>query len=184
MVVATIGLPRDLWAGSVTLLDAIIDEASPWLFIGTGAENSVTVTAVGDTVDISNFEIGAIKAPVPANNDPPFGDGQDWGPDLAFGDQIPNVPGVTIDVGFNGMKGQLPHDHVITYNGNVAITYLDPIDPAGDRNGGFSLSNVGVFSKNVSNGGAHTEFASCRNRDGRAGNHGHQQRRHYSKHFQ
>ena len=140
-------------AGTVLLpgdLGVAVNESAPWLFIGTGPENdSVTLEGlfnggVGDAVDHSNYEIGAIKAPVPANNGPPFGTGEDWSPDMVFESSVLNVPGVTIDAGPSGIVGILPQGQNIDYSGNVAITSPD---------GGFGVSNMGIFALNQSSGG-------------------------------
>jgi PEP-CTERM motif len=131
-------------------LSDIINDTRPWLFVGTGATNDSTTPegksqkGVGDAVDISNFEIGAMKSPVPADN---------YGPNLAYGSNIPNVPGENTDAGYDGMVGALPLDQIITYGGNVAITHIDGDNASSGENGGFSVSNIGVFAKNESEGG-------------------------------
>ncbi|MAE59933.1 MAG: hypothetical protein CMJ49_01100 [Planctomycetaceae bacterium] len=143
-----------------------VDLSAPWLFIGTGPENdAITLEGVpnqgiGDAVDQSNYEIGAIKAPVPANNGPPFGTGEDWSPDLVFESSVPNVPGVTIDVGPMWIVGLLPQAQHIDYSGNVAIT---------SPGGGFGVSNMGIFAKNVSDGGPIPDRYPSGDRDGGPG---------------
>lgn len=144
-------LPPDL-----SELADIINQTRPWLFIGTGAPDDSTTPehvfnkGVGDAVDISNFEIGAIKAPIPANQS-----GDDWGPDLAFGSNVADIPGVNIGVPGFGLTGTLPDGNEICWDGNVAVTHLDADDADGDLadNGTFHVSDIGVFAKNVSDGG-------------------------------
>ena len=58
-------------------LAEITAQTSPWLIIGTGGLNDMDTPegvfnkGIGNAVDISNFEIGANKAPVPANEPAP-----------------------------------------------------------------------------------------------------------------
>ena len=151
---AATAVPLVSWSQEAAGLGDILTESYPWLFIGTGAPNdSVSPEGtfnkgVGDTVDISNFEIGAMKSPAPANQT-----GFDYGPDLVFESSVPNVPGVSIDAGPMGIIGVLPYGQIITYDGNVAITHIDDAEGTGDKNGRFSVSNMGVFAKTVSEGG-------------------------------
>ena len=152
-------------AHAVLLFPEIVDTSGPWLFIGTGAPNDSTTPegtfnkGVGDAVDISNFEIGAIKSPVPANE---FGNQSptSYGPGLQWFSNVPSVPGVVLNqapFGINvdpfGFAGLLPPEQIIDYSGNVAVTHIDDDDPSGDKNGRFGVSNVGVFAKNLSDGG-------------------------------
>ena len=162
LFVGGLGGPRQ--AGAVPILPPdlaelapIINHTRPWLFIGTVAPNNSTTPegtpnkGVGDAVDISNFEIGAIKAPVPANQ---FD--EDYGPDLKFEESVPNVPGANVQARSFGVAGTLPGGDMICYDGNVAVTHLDA--ESAHANGTFSLgrfgvSNTGVFAKNFSEGG-------------------------------
>ncbi|MGD2175094.1 MAG: hypothetical protein PVJ27_06805, partial [Candidatus Brocadiaceae bacterium] len=156
LIAGGVGVPRQAAAVPILPPDladlaSIINHTRPWLFIGTGAPNDSTTPegmfnkGVGDAVDISNFEIGANKAPVPATSA--------YGPGLAYKSNIPYVPGVDIDVGPDGMTGVPPLAQVICYDGNVAVTHIDTDDPTGDDNGRFSVSDVGVFAKHFSEGG-------------------------------
>lgn len=181
-------------AHSFTTLTDITDFTNPWLVIGTGAVNDGTTPegvynkGVGDAWMISNFEIGAIKAPVPANL---FGSDPSYNPGLEWESNVPFVPGVTfdppnaskgIDVGpsstsyidsegnsvtveFGGpIIGALPQGQVITYDANVAITH---IDMGGNPNTAgralFNTSNAGIFAKNVSEGGPVPDFDAAGN---------------------
>jgi hypothetical protein len=92
-------------AANLSSLTDLTDLTNPWLFIGTGAPNDSTTEegrfnkGIGEAVQLSNFEIGADKAWVPANEfesrspEPPFGS---YGPGLAFDDSssgnLPLVP--------------------------------------------------------------------------------------------
>ena len=171
LIIVLAGTFSDVSAFST--LTEITDLTNPWLVIGTGAPNDGTTPegvfnkGVGAAWQISNFEIGAIKTPVP---DKEFS-GNSIGPGLQWKSNVPFIPGVTfpapnenegIDAGpssFNGVDfggplvGVLPQGDVITYDGQVAITHLEQGQP-GVNSGNFDASNAGIFAKNVSDGGA------------------------------
>ena len=130
-----------------TLTD-ITDLTNPWLVIGTGAVNDSTTVegtfnkGIGDAWMISNYEIGAIKAPVPAPSS--YGPGLDG--------NVPDVPGITLDDGpiVDGgpINGQLPQGQVITYDGQVAITHMGSDGGSGSTMiGTFNPSDAGIFAK-------------------------------------
>ncbi|AQQ69829.1 hypothetical protein SMSP2_00163 [Limihaloglobus sulfuriphilus] len=87
-----------------------VTQISQYLIITTNQESG------NSDVSVSNFELGANKAPVPAQG--AFG-----GPDIS---SQPGVPSYAADI-FEG----------VGYNGNVAVT---------DPNGKFDLSNVGIYA--------------------------------------
>jgi hypothetical protein len=137
---------------------------NPWLLIGTGAVNNSTTpegksnAGVGHAVDVSNFELGANKAPVPANREFGGENTTSYGPGLQWLGNIPSVPGVadlSSDPGPMGITGKLPTPQVITYDGNVAVTAIDGTMNMGPPPaGGFGVSNIGLFAKHESAGGA------------------------------
>ena len=73
---------------------------------------------------------------------------------MKFESSVPNVPGVTINPGPvpgpEPIIGVLPPAKTITYDGNIAVTAIN--GQIGSQ-GAFHLSDIGVFAKNVSNGG-------------------------------
>lgn len=146
-----------------TTLDEISTLTKPWLLIGTGSPNDSTTPegtfnkGIGNAVDVSNFELGANKAPVPANE---FGNQSptSYGPGLQWLSNIPTVPGVNIPAnppdpalmdaaGPMGITGKLPTPQAITSDGNVAITHLaSPPQPLAGNNGRFNMNNIGLFA--------------------------------------
>jgi hypothetical protein len=131
----------DATPSSLTDISAL---TKPWLLIGTGAHNDSTTPegvfnkGIGDAVDVSNFELGANKAPVQVTSD--------YGPGLA-GNVPPLTPGALGPAPL-GITPNPPTPQVITFDGNVAVTSIDKFDPMSGKNGTFHFSDVGLFAMN------------------------------------
>jgi len=80
-------------------IQADLDGSSEWLFIGTGP-SSVAISIKG-----SNSEFGAITSTVPDNGN---SGGPLFYPDLSFGSNVPNVPGINLATPAFGFDGKLP----------------------------------------------------------------------------
>ncbi len=110
--------------GSAAAFTFPVNESSNYLIIGNGPQNDVGMTVgIGQAGNTNNYELGAMRAPVPSTSD--FLDGgSSGGPDLEG--NVPDPPGGIIPL-FQGVGG----------DGNVAITSPDGV---------FNFQDVGVYA--------------------------------------
>lgn len=110
------------------------NESEPYLIIGLGPVNDSesppqSTVGVGNASDNSNFELGAMRAPVPATDSflyPKLNDGStgSGGPTLLGAVPPPPDNARLVEMG-------------VSYSGNIALTHPDAI---------LKLSNIGVYA--------------------------------------
>lgn len=111
-------------SASATSLPFDTTEIGEYLIVGMGPVNdSGPSVGVGQASNTNNFELGAMRAPVPATSD--FLDGGSSGGPSLDGN-VPSLPSDIEDI-FQGVSG----------DGNVAITHEDGV---------FNYQDVGVYA--------------------------------------